>query len=115
MVIKSVVELAENQGFTVLKVAYRRGNPIFDASLIAGVDYEENLVPPNALDAEQDQEQEEDHGESDNTDNNEKMMKIQQNQETKLLKYGRKMRKIWRYRMNPIKKSIIKIVTLFRI
>ena len=71
VVIKRVEELAKNQGFTVLKFANRRGNPIFDASLIAGVDYEGNLVPPNALDAEQDQEQEEDHDESENTDNNE--------------------------------------------
>ena len=35
------------------------------------MDYEENLVPPNAPDAEQEQEQEEDHDESENTDNNE--------------------------------------------
>ena len=71
VVIKRVEELAKNQGFTVLKFANRRGNPIFDASLIAGVDYDENLVPPNAPDAEQEQEQEEDHDESENTDNNE--------------------------------------------
>ena len=45
--------------------------PICDASLIAGVDYEENLVPSNARDAEQEQEQEEDHDESETTDNNE--------------------------------------------
>ena len=70
VVIKRVEELAKNQGFTVLKFANRRGNPIFDASLIAGVDYEENLVPPTASDAEQEQEQEEDHDESENTDNN---------------------------------------------
>ena len=57
VVIKRVEELAKNQGFTVLKFANRRGNPIFDASLITGVDYEENLVPSNALGAEQDQEQ----------------------------------------------------------
>ena len=37
--------------------------------MIAGVDYEESLVPPNAPDAEQ--EQEEDHDESENPDNNE--------------------------------------------
>ena len=43
--------------------------PIFDASLIAGVDYEENFVPPNAPDAEQDQEQEAENDESENTDN----------------------------------------------
>ena len=54
-----------------MKFANRRGNPIFDASLVAGVDYEENLVPPNAPDTEQDQEQEEDNDESENTDNNE--------------------------------------------
>ena len=71
VVIKRVEELAKNQGFTVLKIANRRGNPIFDASLIAGVDYEENLVPHNAPDAEQDQEQEEENDESQNTDNNE--------------------------------------------
>ena len=40
-----------------------------DVSLIAGVDYEENLVPHNAPDAEQDQEQEEENDESENTDN----------------------------------------------
>ena len=68
LVIKRVEELAKNQGFTVLKFANRRGNPIFDASLIAGVDYEESLVPPNTPDAEQEQEQEEDHDESENTD-----------------------------------------------
>ena len=71
VVIKRVEELVKNQGFTVLKFANRRGNPIFDASLIAGVDYEENLVPHNAPDAEQDQEQEEENDESKNTDNNE--------------------------------------------
>ena len=60
----------KKQGFTVLKFANRRGNPIFDASLIAGVYYQVNLVPPNAPDAEQEQEQEEDHDESENTDNN---------------------------------------------
>ena len=69
MVIKRVEELAKNQGFTVLKFANRRGNPIFDASLIAGVDYEENLVPPNTLDTEQEQEHEEENDESENTDN----------------------------------------------
>ena len=51
--------MAKNQGFTVLKFANKRGNLIFDASLIAGVDYEENLVPPNAPDAEQEQEEDE--------------------------------------------------------
>ena len=64
MVIKRVEELAKNQGFTILKFANRRGNPIFDASLIAGVDFEENLVQPNAPDAEPEQEQEEDHDDS---------------------------------------------------
>ena len=34
--------------------------PIFDASLIAGVDYDENLVPPNAPDADQEEEEQED-------------------------------------------------------
>ena len=71
MVIKRVEELAKKQGLTELKFANWRGNPIFDASLIAGVDYEENLVPHNAPDAEQDQEQEEENDESENTDNNE--------------------------------------------
>ena len=52
LVIKRVEELAKKQGFTGFKFANRRGNSIFDASLIAGVDYEENLVPPNATDAE---------------------------------------------------------------
>ena len=61
--------MAKNQGLAVLKLVKRHGNPIFVASLIAGVDNEENLVPPNAPDAEQ--EQEEDHDESENTDNNE--------------------------------------------
>ena len=56
VVIKRVEELAKNQGFKVLKFANRRGKPIFDASLIAGVDYDENLVPPNAPDLEQEEE-----------------------------------------------------------
>ena len=64
MVIKRVEELAKNQGFTVLKFANRCGNPIFDASLIAGVDYEENLVPPNTPDLEQEQDLEEDESEN---------------------------------------------------
>ena len=38
VVIERVEELAKKQGFTVLKIANRRGNPIFDASLIVGVD-----------------------------------------------------------------------------
>ena len=59
VVIKRVEELAKNQGFKVLKFANRRGKPIFDASLIAGVDYDENLVPPNAPDAEQEEEEQE--------------------------------------------------------
>ena len=45
VVIKRVEEIAKNQGFKVLQFANRRGQPIFDASLIAGVDYDENLVP----------------------------------------------------------------------
>ena len=40
VVIKRVEEIAKNQGFKVLTFANRRGQPIFDASLIAGVDYE---------------------------------------------------------------------------
>ena len=39
VVIKRVEELAQNQGFTVLKFANRRGKQIFDASLNTGVDY----------------------------------------------------------------------------
>ena len=49
--------MAKNQGFKVLKFANGRGKPTFDASLIAGVDYDENLVPPNAPDAEQEEEE----------------------------------------------------------
>ena len=93
MVIKRVEELVKNQGFTVLKFANRRGNPIFDASLIAGVDYEENLIPPNAPDAEQEQEQEEDPDESEHTDNND-------NDDEQ------RMKKIWRYKTNPIKNPL---------
>ena len=67
VLIKRVEELAKNQGFKVLKFANRRGQPIFDASLIAGVDYEENLVPPNAPDAEQEQEDEEEEDSDDDS------------------------------------------------
>ena len=59
LVIKRVEELAKNQGLKNLKFVNRRGKPIFDASLIAGVDYDENLVPPNAQDVEQEQEEDE--------------------------------------------------------
>ena len=59
VVIKRVEQLAKNQASKILKFANRRGKPIFDASLIAGVDYDENLVPPNALDAEQEEEEQE--------------------------------------------------------
>ena len=73
VVIKRVEELAKNQGFKVLKFANRRGKPIFDASLIAGVDYDENLVPPNAPDAEQaEEEQEDDESEEDSGTGSEK-------------------------------------------
>ena len=60
VVIKRVEELAKNQGFKVLKFANRLGKPIFDASLIAGKDFDENLIPPNAPVAEQDGEEQED-------------------------------------------------------
>ena len=65
VVIKRVEELATNQGFTVETFTNRRGNPIFDESLIAGVDYDENLVPPNAPDAEQDQEEDDENSDDD--------------------------------------------------
>ena len=42
--------MAYNQGFKSLKFKNRKGEPIYDVSLIAGVDYEEDLVPPNAHD-----------------------------------------------------------------
>ena len=65
-------ELAKNQGFKVLKFANCRGQPIFDASLIAGVDYDANLVPPNAPDAEQEHEEyEEDSDDDSGSESNE--------------------------------------------
>ena len=67
VVIKRVEELAKNQGFKVLKFANRRGKPIFDASLIAGVDYDENVVPPSAPDAEQEEAEQEDDESEDNS------------------------------------------------
>ena len=67
VVIQRVEEMAKNQGFKVLKFANRRGKPIFDASLIAGVDYEE-IVPPNAPDAEQEEEEQEDEQEDEESE-----------------------------------------------
>ena len=52
VVVKAVENLAYSQGFKSLKFQNRRGEPIYDVSLIAGVDYEANLDanldPPNA-------------------------------------------------------------------
>ena len=50
LLVKAVENLAYSQGFKSLKFQNRRGEPIYDVSLIAGVDYEANLDPPNAPD-----------------------------------------------------------------
>ena len=91
--------MAKHQGFKILKFDNRRGKPIFDASLIAGVDYDENLVPPNAPDAEQDEEEQEEEQEDDESEEDSEAG----SEEKKEMIIGRKMKKIWKYRMNPIK------------
>ena len=54
VIVKTVENLAYSRGFKSLKFQNRRGEPIYDVSLIAGVDYEANLDanldPPNAPD-----------------------------------------------------------------
>ena len=50
VVVKAEENLAYSQGFKSLKFQNRRGEPIFDVALIARVDYEVNLDPPNAPD-----------------------------------------------------------------
>ena len=56
VVVQTVEDLAYSQGFKSLKFQNRRGETIYDISLIAGVDYEAansdppNLDPPNAPD-----------------------------------------------------------------
>ena len=111
MVIKRAEELAKNQGFTILKFANRRGNHIFDASLIAGVDYEENLVPPNAPDAEQEQEQEEEHDESKNTENNEDIDEDSAEPGNKVAEMWEKDEEDLKIQNESNQKSIIKMVT----
>ena len=71
MVIKTVEELAQKPGFKILKFANRRGKPIYDASLNAGVDYDQNLAPPGAPDAEHEEEDELEANESEDSESNE--------------------------------------------
>ena len=68
VVVKAVENLAYNQGFKSLKFQNRRGEPIYDVSLTAGVDYEANLDPPNAPDEVAD-DQDADKGDQDDDSN----------------------------------------------
>ena len=72
VVVKAVENLAYSQGFKSLKFQNHRGEPIYDVSLIAGVDYEANLDanldPPNAPD-EVAEDQDEDKEDQDDDSN----------------------------------------------
>ena len=73
VVVKAVENLAYSQGFKSLKFQNRRGEPIYDVSLIAGVDYEANLDanldPPSAPDkAADDQDAEKEDQDNDSND-----------------------------------------------
>ena len=79
VVVKTVENMASSQSFKSLKFQNRRGEPIYDVSLIAGVDYEANLDanldPPNAPDEvakDQDadkEDQDDDSNDSESDDN----------------------------------------------
>ena len=108
VVIKRVEELAKNKVFKVLKFANRRGKPIFDASLIAGVDFDDNLAPPNAPDAEQEEEEQEEEQENEESEADSELEQKRMKKETII---GRKMKKIKKFKMNTIQRYIIKMAT----
>ena len=68
------------------------------------MEFDENLVPPNAPNTEQaEAEQEDDESEEDSG--------IGSEEEEKKQIIGRKMKKIWKFKMNPIKRYITKMET----
>ena len=69
VVIKSVETMAYNQGFKSLKFKNHNGEPIYHVSLIGGVNYEENLIPPNATDKVADAEDAEEEEQDDDSTN----------------------------------------------